>query len=811
MNDDCKRERESSEDRSSSICCPLDGYLPESDEEARFPLGNKGYWLRLMESWNLPVPPGFVITIDGWRALRENEENFLEIIRKELGRLEEKTGRRFSDRENPLFISIRSSPPVSMAGVMLTLLNVGINDKTINALKNEIGARGAYQSYLDLIINLGCFLGIDSEKFSDLVNRSSKTDEAGLESLIFEAKKIYKRESGEEFPQNINQQILKGIQIVFGSWESERTRRWREELGIPENWGTACIIQQMIFTNRDAEKAGAGVLLTHDPSDLIGGPLIIYAPGKQGMAVVGDGTRESQSLAELPDSPMKSQLEEIFGTISQHCPLPQELEFSYDGDTVWCLQLRELPLSPLAKLRFLIEQIKKGLLPEKEAISQMTSSELQQLLQPSLNEIEAQKAEKEGRVLCREGWGISPGVAYGYRVITSLKDVWSDRNEFIYWGPLSLDDTSKLLQCSSLLKAIITSTGSLGSHLTRALQRFNIPVIIGAPEAPAEIAEKICTVEAIGREKVRVFRGLIPLEEKNAMLTQDERQIVKRWSEERKRNPWYWILDRKGIEKVAQFVAAEKAREIGLFKSSKAKEITIVNALIPAEIREDYSIMSPNKVEEIITRLEKNINDGYDASIRTCIHPDLPGRGRWIAISSLEEIKNLFKKDKNGVSPYDRLIEPIEGSQVTEVLIGALPKNKLNLEFNDEHCVWSLIATSDGQLILQMLPHTIKLREFATTKKEKLVTSVFDKNLKVLRLEFGSSLVNDQKAKKIFTQVRNTVLGWIKEYDLVARIAAIAQLFPNYYSPILEGQARISGKQSKGWCLVYGINFGEQN
>ncbi|MBI3619605.1 hypothetical protein HY214_00430 [Candidatus Roizmanbacteria bacterium] len=306
--------------------------------------GGKGLGLVEMKADGLPVPPGFVLTRQYWQdssAQGNLPADKADRVKAEFEKgadwLETTIGRQLGNPDNPLILAVRSSPIRSMPGAMLTVTNVGINDKTIKALMNKIGKKPALQAYYHLINDISEGQGITSDE------RISETkaglpleamSETQLMSLVDEAKRVYHDKFGVAFPQDVNMQLNMAIGLVLTSYDSKNAQDFRSKNNLPDSEGTACIIAEIIFGN--VVGGGSGVIISRDPETFSDEPVITYRSAAQGKSVVGDNTNTTVTLANFPDD-IKDQIENVLSHFKNKSPHGVfDLEFSVDiARRVW--------------------------------------------------------------------------------------------------------------------------------------------------------------------------------------------------------------------------------------------------------------------------------------------------------------------------------------------------------------------------------------------------------------------------------------------------------------------------------------------
>ena len=396
-------------------------------------LGGKGANLAQMAKLGLPVPPGFTISTKVceyfYKSNKKIPKKDIQQIKKEIYIIEKITKKKFGNLSNPLLISVRSGSKVSMPGMMDTILNLGLNDKTVIALKNKTSngrfAKDSYRRFIQMYGNV--VLGIEYYLFDELIEnykltkgviQDTELEEEDWDGLIKNFKEIVKDKTKKGFPQDVYEQLRGAIGAVFLSWNSKRAKIYRKINYIPDHWGTAVNVQAMVFGNM-GENCASGVGFTRNPStgkkELFGEYLI----NSQGEDVVA-GTRtpqyilkklrnksnsNGQSMEELMPKVFQ-QLKKIFKQLENKYRDMQDVEFTVENNKLWMLQTRSGKRSAKAAIKIAIDMVKEKLISNKEAILRVDPNILDTLLHPTLDE----KAEKK---IIASGLPASPGAASG--------------------------------------------------------------------------------------------------------------------------------------------------------------------------------------------------------------------------------------------------------------------------------------------------------------------------------------------------------------------------------------------------------------
>ncbi|MFZ5845029.1 MAG: PEP/pyruvate-binding domain-containing protein [Patescibacteria group bacterium] len=801
--------------------------VPENTET----LGSKGLGLVEATRLGLPVPPGIIVTTDAWCEFHAAgdvlPENIWQEIEEQIHHLEEKSDRELGNPQKPLFVSVRSGAPVSMPGVMHTILNIGLNDKTVEILAQEIGEHGAWEAYFNFVVDMGVHVyGVDPQILENIrtrytfglgVTEVNELPISTIQNMVRQALAEVKT-AGHEIPAQPHQQIKEAVRAVFASWESLDAQAYRERFGISEELGTAAIIQQMVWGNSLEKDAGSGVLFTRDPKTL-GGAVAVFAPRAQGPKVVGPTAHQEQTplTAMSIQEAVQKQLQKIGRVLETYYKKPQEVEFTFDGDRLWLLQTRDVPLANVAWFRLLQEKITQGEMDLHKAQHLIPVAQLQSLLAPGLDHREVVAAHADGR-LAAIGIPISLGTATGEAVRSVAEALKHPDQKLILTANITMEDLTRLPEN---IVGIVAENGSIGSHIARVATRVGtrgMPIIFGAeiPERPTN--GTIITLDGTTGE---VFYGSIPLvtNGNNLLLTEEERATAQAWLDSRCANPWRFAGVEAGIEALTTFAQDTLTWARMDFSSLKAHATHVINGLIPAEIRMDYTIIKATDRQNLQTLLKNIIRRGSHATVRTCYTPDRRGRAPWALITSGEDIADFLEnftygRNDSRYGGYPRwLAEP----DLTEILVGEIPKDKLNPDpaIQHQHCAWTLTATEAGDILLQVRPFSAQLRGHEQTTDDDLISftakysSRDPSGLEIIQTKIGNNLENDPEAQSLANFVAETVFGgWWKSHQLPQRMAAAAEVFPkpNFPTPVLEGQARLN-PHGRSWYLIYGMKI----
>lgn len=401
----------------------------EGNKEMKALLGGKGANLAEMTSLGLSIPQGFTITTttcnDFMKAGGTFPEGLWEEILEHVKILEKTAGKKFNDPENPLLASVRSGAPISMPGMMDTVLNLGINDKVAEAMVKLTGDErfvwDAYRRFLTMFSDVvmhqdrHAFEGVfDKVKESEGVTGDTDVSVNGLKETVAGMKYLYKELLGNEFPQDPMDQLKASIAAVFNSWDIPRARTYRKFEGISDSMGTACNVQTMVFGNMGWD-SGSGVMFTRSPSDGskgLFGELLFNAQGEDVVA----GIRTPIHLSELNEQQPKlyKELENIAEIVEDHYKDMQDMEFTIEKEKLWILQTRTGKRTARSAIKVAVDMAKEGLISKEEAVRRITPGHVDQLLHPHFDPEAIAKA-----TLLAKGLNASPGAAVGYAIFNA--------------------------------------------------------------------------------------------------------------------------------------------------------------------------------------------------------------------------------------------------------------------------------------------------------------------------------------------------------------------------------------------------------
>ena len=464
-------------------------------------LGGKGANLSEMGRMGLPVPPGFTISTKVceifYKDKKKLNKNLISQIKKELKLIEKDVSKKFGDLKNPLLLSVRSGARVSMPGMMDTILNLGLNDKTVKALaiktSNGRFAKDSYRRFIQMYGNV--VMGVEGYHFEELIENYKLTkgvlldtdlDESDWDGLIEDFKRTVREKAKKDFPQDVHEQLLGAISAVFLSWESNRAKVYRKLNQIPAEWGTAVNVQSMVFGNM-GDDCATGVVFTRNPSDgsnEIYGEYLINAQGEDVVA----GTRTPQYItkkarrdAKVKELSMEEsmpkvfkELQKILKKLEMHYKDMQDVEFTVESSKLWMLQTRSGKRTAKSAVKIAVDMVKEKLISKKEAVLRIDPNSLDTLLHPTLD-------EKSSINVIANGLPASPGAASGKVVFTSEE---AERLTAMMQDTIlvRVETSPEDIQGMHAAKGILTARGGMTSHAAVVARGMGRPCVSGSSE-----------------------------------------------------------------------------------------------------------------------------------------------------------------------------------------------------------------------------------------------------------------------------------------------------------------------------------------
>jgi len=485
----------------------------EGKTEMKNLLGGKGANLAEMANLGLPVPPGFTITTEVCTYYYANGKSYPAELKQQVADALKATGkiagRSFGDAKNPLLVSVRSGARASMPGMMDTVLNLGLNDETVEALAQLSGDRRfAYDSYRRFInMYSNVVLGIEHHNFEDILEEYKDAGGHTLDTDLsaadwIEMVKRYKakvqEESGQPFPQDPQEQLWGAVGAVFGSWMNQRAITYRRLHNIPESWGTAVNVQAMVFGNM-GDTSATGVAFTRNPStgeSKLYGEFLINAQGEDVVAgirtpqeITEDARKEAGSDKPSLEAAMPkafAELQRFYASLEKHYRDMQDLEFTIEQGKLWMLQTRSGKRTAKAALRIAVELANEGLITEDEAVTRIDPASLDQLLHPTIDP----KAERK---IVANGLPASPGAASGEIVFSSdeAETLKAQGKKVIL---VRVETSPEDIHGMHAAEGILTTRGGMTSHAAVVARGMGKPCVSGAGSLRVDYAKNTMTV-----------------------------------------------------------------------------------------------------------------------------------------------------------------------------------------------------------------------------------------------------------------------------------------------------------------------------
>lgn len=472
----------------------------EGNKDMRDLLGGKGANLAEMTNLGLPVPNGFTITTQACnRFYEENEElwqDLKEEIRKGIENVEKITNKGFSDKENPLLFSVRSGAKISMPGMMDTILNLGLNDVTVEGLSkktnNERFAYDSYRRFIQMFSDVA--MGIPKAEFDKILNKQKEirniesdidlnTDD--LKEIVKEYKAIYKKYIGEDFPQDPKVQLFNAVRAVFMSWNTPRAKIYRKLNEISDTLGTAVNVQEMVFGNMGMN-SGTGVAFTRNPAtgeNVLFGEFLIDAQGEDVVA----GVRTPEPIARLENElpSVYKEFKETVEKLEKHYKDMQDIEFTVENGKLFMLQCRNGKRTTKAAINIAVDQVNEGLITKEEAILRIEPKSIDQILHPTFEEKDVKSKEE-----ITKGLPASPGAASGVVVFSPDKVIEYHKNNLktiLVREETSPEDIDGMVYA----EGILTARGGMTSHAAVVARGMGKCCVAGCSELRVDEEDKV--------------------------------------------------------------------------------------------------------------------------------------------------------------------------------------------------------------------------------------------------------------------------------------------------------------------------------
>ena len=483
-------------------------YVGGDWEKVRGLLGGKGANLAEMVRIDVPVPPGFTVTTEACNAyLAQGEafpEGLSEQIEEGMQTVEAATNKKFGDRNNPLLVSCRSGAKFSMPGMMDTVLNIGLNDETAQAMIELTGdERFVFDSYRRLVQMFGSVvMGAPDEAFEEVITEARK--KAGVatdmeltadawKDVTEKFKSIFKRYANRDFPTDPDEQLILAMEAVFKSWNGKRAVDYRNAAGIAHDLGTAVNIQTMVFGNMGNDSA-TGVAMTRNGStgeNCIEGDYLTNAQGEDVVAGIRLTDDISKLKAEMPAA--YAEFEQITQNLEKHYRDMQDVEFTIEKSKLWMLQTRDGKRTAQAAVRIAVDMVNEGLISREEAVMRVSPEQVDFFLHPQFDSEAIKEAKAKGNMLAT-GLNVSPGAAFGVVALDAdLAEAWAkeEGKKVIMVRPETKpDDVHGMLAA----QGILTSRGGRTSHAALVARQFGKPAVVGVSELEIDMAKRQMSV-----------------------------------------------------------------------------------------------------------------------------------------------------------------------------------------------------------------------------------------------------------------------------------------------------------------------------
>jgi pyruvate, orthophosphate dikinase len=626
-------------------------------------LGGKGAGLAEMTNAALPVPPGFTITTEACNSYYDAGAKFPDGMWDEvlaaMKKVESATGKSFGDPKNPLLVSVRSGAKFSMPGMMDTVLNLGLNEKTLVGIAELTGnERFAFDAYRRFIQMFGkIVLGIDSELFEHVLSETKRKKRVKLDTdltaedlkgVCDQFKKIIRSETGSDFPADPYQQLEESVKAVFRSWNGDRAIAYRRREKIPDNLGTAVNIVTMVFGNMGND-SGTGVAFTRNPATGEKALFGDYLANAQGEDVVA-GIRTPKHIDELKqDMPeIYNQFVQVADKLERHYRDMQDLEFTVERGKLWMLQTRNGKRTGPAAVRIAVEMVKEGIIDEKTAVLRIPAGDLDQLLHKMVD-------PKAKMNVLAKGINASPGAAAGRVVFTPQEaEAWKEKGEKVIL--VRRETSPEDVRGMDAAQAILTSTGGPTSHAAVVARGWGKPCIVGAGEIAINYGKNEFTINGttvrrgdwitVDGTSGKVISGQAPLIDPE--LGDDFRQLMA-WADQFRSLKVRTNADTPNDASVARGFGAEG---IGLCRTEhmffEGNRIDLMRQMILGSL--DYKRfereLSALEAEKAKTGSPKKKKELADALKKLKAQADEPKR---LYRGGLAELLKLQRKDFEGI------------------------------------------------------------------------------------------------------------------------------------------------------------------
>ncbi len=697
----------------------VEKYVGGNWDDVRGLLGGKGANLAEMTRLGVPVPPGFTVTTEACNAYLKAGGKFPEGLWEQmmtaLAEVEKLTGKKFGGTENPLLVSCRSGAKFSMPGMMDTVLNIGLNDETAQAMiRLTNNPRFVYDAYRRLVQMFGSVvLGIPDEAFEEVLDefkraRGAKADTdltaEDLKELTEEFKKVVRRQKGFDFPTDPYEQLRLATEAVFKSWNGKRAVDYRRATGIPDDLGTAVNIVTMVFGNMGWD-SGTGVAFTRDPSTgekKLYGEYLLNAQGEDVVAGIRNTEKIENLAKQLPEA--YQQFLEICEKLERHYRDMQDVEFTIERGRLWMLQTRNGKRTARAAVKIAVDMVNEGLITKEEAVLRVSPEQVDTLLHPQFDPKVIQEAKKEGRLFAT-GVNASPGAAVGqvyFDADTAERMAKEFKQDVIMVRPFTKpDDVHGMLAA----KGILTSEGGATSHAAVVARQFGVPCVVGASSIQIDLDKRLMSANGVVVREGEwisldggtgeVFLGKLPM---TAPSLEEQRDLMTllEWADEICARPGI----RKGPEgfpttglqvwanadypKDARRARAYGAKGIGLCRTEhmffEPERLPIVQRMILAKTSEERK----QALDELLPFQRSDFEglfeamDGYPVIIRLIdppLHEFLPSEKELQEQIITKRLQNLAdyvlgKGESKDIAELEKVLAAVEAMHESNPMMG---------------------------------------------------------------------------------------------------------------------------------------------
>jgi len=672
-----------------------EAYVGGDWDKVRGLLGGKGANLAEMARIKLPVPPFFTVTTEACNAYTAGGGKFPPGMWEQelaaLKKIEEASGKKFGDPTNPLLVSCRSGAKFSMPGMMDTVLNIGLNDQTVEGMIKLTGnERFAYDSYRRLIQMFGSVvLGLPDEVFEEPLEAykrekgyKSDTDLTAddLKALVKTFKKVVRDQTGRDFPQDPLEQLSLATEAVFNSWMGKRAIDYRRAEAIPDDLGTAVNIVTMVFGNMGWD-SGTGVAFTRNPvtgEKQLYGDYLLNAQGEDVVAGIRNTEPITAMGEKLPEA--YKQFLEITSVLEKHYRDMQDVEFTIERGRLWMLQTRNGKRTASAAVKVAVDMVNEGLISKEEAVMRVTPKQVDALLHPQFNDDNKKAAKKEGRYL-GSGVNASPGAAVGqvyFDADTAERMGKEEKQDVIMVRPFTKPDDVHGMLAS---KGILTSEGGATSHAAVVARQFGVPCVVGASSIRIDLEKRLMKAGdkvvkegewiSVDGTTGEVYLGKLTLTVPN-LEEQHELMTLLSWADEISRLQVWANAD---YPRDARRARSYGAKGIGLCRTEhmffETERLPIVQRMILAETedeqKKELDILLPYQRSDFTGLFEAM--DGYPVIIRLIdppLHEFMPNEE-----DLFEEVITMrIKGETEGLAEKERLLANIRALHESNPMMG---------------------------------------------------------------------------------------------------------------------------------------------